>query len=79
MAIFAGVSDTFPQFADDPGCTPGRIGLLHPADELADLFGNWWTAGGTLLAQPSPMVAKALALPGDDGTRLNKGQGILPA
>jgi hypothetical protein len=55
------------------------MGLLHRVDELVDVFGNRWTAGRALLAQLSPVVAKALALPNDDGTRLNERQGALPA
>lgn len=66
------------QLADDPWCTPGRIALPHGADEIADVFGNRWTAGRAWLAQLSPVVAKALALPGDDGTGLNERQGVLP-
>ena len=47
-------------------------------DELTDLFGNRGTARRALLAQLSPVVAKALALPGDHGTRLHECQGALP-
>jgi hypothetical protein len=67
------------QLADDSRCTPGRIGLPHCADELADLLGNRRTAGRAWLAQPLPVVAKAPALPGDHGARLDECQGIAPA
>jgi hypothetical protein len=38
-----------------------------------------WTAGRALLAQLPPVVAKTLALPGNDGTRLHECQSALPA
>jgi hypothetical protein len=76
---FDHVNAQLAQLADDPWCTPGRIGLPRPADEIADVFGNPWTAGRTLLAQLSPMVAKALALPSDDGAQLDERQGALSA
>jgi len=66
------------QFPNDSWGTPGRIGLPHPADELADLFGNRWTARRAWLAQLSPVVAKALALPGDHRPGLDEDQGIKP-
>jgi hypothetical protein len=36
-------------------------------------------AGHALLAQLSPVVTKALVLPGDHGARLDERQGMLPA
>jgi len=38
-----------------------------------------WRAGqGSPLAQPSPGIAQPLALPGEDGTGLDKRQGVVP-
>ena len=65
------------QFPNDPWRAPRRVRLPHRADEMADILGNRRTTGGTMLAQALPVVAKSLALPGDDGTGLNELQGIL--
>jgi hypothetical protein len=50
----------------------------HVVQAFADLLGNRGTAGRAWLAQLSPVVAKALALPVNDGTRLDERQGALP-
>ena len=42
-------------------------------------LGDGWSAGPTPSAQPCPMVAKPLALPGDDRARLQKDEDVLPA
>ncbi len=43
------------------------------------LLGNRGTARHAWLAQLSPVVAEALALPGNDGPGLDECQGIAPA
>ena len=47
-------------------------------DDLAELFGNPWTARRALPAQLSPVVANALGLPGDDRPGLDEYQRGLP-
>src|SRR5262245_27073012 len=76
---FGHVDPQLPQFPDDPWRAPNRIRLLHRLDELADLWGNGRTTGGSLLTQAPPMVTKALLLPGDDRAGLDERQDIGPA
>ena len=52
--------------------------LPHGADEVAHLLGDGGPARVPLLAQPSPMLAQPLALPGEDGPGLDKRQDVVP-
>jgi hypothetical protein len=60
------------------GAIPRGIRLPHGTDEIAPLLGHGRSARGPLLAQPSPVSAKPLALPRDDSTGLDKRQGVVP-
>jgi hypothetical protein len=71
---FSDVNAQLTQLAHDAWRAPDRIGLPYRADKIADIFVNGRTAQLTTLAQSPPMVAKALALPGDHGMRLDERQ-----
>jgi len=47
-------------------------------DEVADFMGNGWTARLTALTEPSPVSAKPVFLPRDDGAGLHECQSMLP-
>ena len=67
------------QFSDDAWCSPARVGLPHPADELPDLRCRRWLPRSSPTAQPRPVLPEALALPGDHGGGLHEHQRLLPA
>jgi hypothetical protein len=75
---FGHVNAQLAQLANNAWCAPGRIGLPHRADEIVDILGNRRTAGLALLAQSPPVIAKALALPGEDRAGLDKSECLLP-
>jgi hypothetical protein len=52
--------------------------LPQGADAVAHLLGDGGPARVPLRAQPSPVLATPLALPGEDGTGLDKRQGVVP-
>ncbi len=57
------------QFTVDSRCAPQRISLAHSADQRSDFGIDPRTTSVT--AFPSPVVAKPLAVPANDGCRLN--------
>jgi len=67
-----------PECSNDPGRSPRGMRLPQGADAVAHLLGNGGPARVPLLAQPSPGIAQPLALPGEDGTGLDKRQGVVP-
>src|SRR5262245_22912898 len=54
------------------------MGPPHVPDEGSNFLRNGGPARVPLLAQPSPVIAKPLALPSDDSTGLDKRQGGVP-
>jgi hypothetical protein len=67
------------QLADDTRRAPGRVGAGEAASELAQLLGDERSFGSACLTQATPVIAKAGALPGDDGARLDEAQVLAPA
>jgi len=67
------------QFPDDTRRAPGRVGPGEAANELAELLGDGRSSGSASLAQTAPMLAKAGALPGDDGVWFDECQVLAPA
>src|SRR5208337_4420891 len=56
------------QFAVDPECAPERVGAAHLPDQIPNLAIHCWPSGSRTL---SPKQAEALAVPLDDGSRLD--------
>jgi hypothetical protein len=53
--------------------------FLAIRDQIPDILGKRWTTGRTVLAESPPVIAKALALPCNNGAGLDERQGSLPA
>jgi hypothetical protein len=70
----AGLTDIdaeFEQFAVDTWRTPERILSFHASDQLAHVLRNRWAAKPPATNLPPPKQPKALAMPRDDGVRLD--------
>jgi hypothetical protein len=65
------------QLAVDAGRAPAWIGKTHPADEISDLLG-YRRSAVRKSALPSPVEAKALPVPSDDGFRFHDQEGRAP-
>jgi len=61
------------------GAPQVAIGQGYLANELAGFHIDNRTTGLTTTAEPSPVVAKATALPSNNGGRLNEDQNLPPA
>src|SRR5262249_47614794 len=57
---------------------PRWVGPPHVSDEVADFFGKSRPARLTALTEPSPVIAKSVFLPRDDGAGLHECQSMLP-
>src|SRR5215468_4821636 len=68
-----------PQLAVNPRCAPQRVGGRHLAHKGANLLINGWTARMSLPRAARPAAAKPVAMPADDGLRLNDNQRPAPA
>src|SRR5215471_16620034 len=73
-AGFADVDAQLEQFPMNARRTPGRIVAAHPANQLPNLFGHRWTPGLAATNFPGPEQPKALAMPANDGFRLDNDQ-----
>src|SRR5262249_50432672 len=73
-AGFADIDAQLEQFAMDTRRTPERILAAHPANQLSNLFRHRWTPGLATTNFPGPEQPKALAMPADDGFRLDDEQ-----
>ena len=62
------------QLAVYAGRAPAWIGKTHPADQIPDLLG-YRRSAVRKSALPSPVEAKALAVPCDDGFRFHDQEG----
>ena len=62
----------------DPWCAPMRVRLRHGANQRADVGWYRWTAGAAT-ALPHPVPPQALAMPREDGRRLNDDQWASPS
>ena len=67
----------FQEFAMDARSTPTRVGEAHLPDQIANFRRYRWATFATPTL-PSPIEAKSLAMPGDDGLRLDKDQRRTP-
>lgn len=65
------------QLAVYAGRAPAWIGKTHLADQISDLLGHRRSAVRKP-ALPSPVEAKALAVPSDDGFRFHDQEGRAP-
>ena len=65
------------QLAVYAGRAPAWIGKTHLADQISDLLGHRRSAVRKP-ALPSPVEAKALAVPSDDGLRFHDQEGRAP-
>jgi len=75
---FGHVDADLPQLADDPGCSPQRVGRRQPPDENAHFFGHLRPSRFPRTAKTGPVIAEPPALPGDDGSRLHDHEGLPP-
>ncbi len=62
----------------NPGSTPQRIGLRHPANQISDLGGDRWPAT-FVSALPGPVVLEALPVPPDYGLGLDDDEAFSPS
>ena len=62
----------------NPGSTPQRVGLRHPANQISDLGGDRWPAT-FVSALPSPVVLEALPVPPDYGRGLDDDEAFSPS
>jgi len=76
---FGDVNAHLPQFPHNPGRAPHRVRLPHVSNQLAYLLGHGRATRRASLAQASPVVAKALMLPGEDRAGLDQGEYFWPA
>src|ERR1017187_6982032 len=65
------------RLAVDAGRAPAWIGKTHPADQISDLLG-YRRSAVRKSALPSPVEAKALAVPSDGGFRFGEQDGRAP-
>ena len=65
------------QLAVYAGRAPAWIGKTHPADQISDFFG-YRRSAVRKPALPSPVEAKALAVPSDNGFRFHDQEGRAP-
>jgi hypothetical protein len=77
-AGLADIDAEFEQFAVDAGRSPKRIVAAHLADQFAHVFRDRWPARLAVTNSPRPEQAKALAVPANDGFRLDDDQGRSP-
>jgi hypothetical protein len=77
-AGLADVDAEFEQFTVDAGRSPERIVAAHLPNQLADFFRHRWTPGSATTNLPGPEQPKALAVPANDGFRLDDDQGRSP-
>jgi site-specific DNA recombinase len=77
-AGLADVDAEFEQFAVDAGCAPKGIFAVHSTDQFSYLFGECGTARPAVTNFPGPEQPEALAVPGNDGFRLDDDQGGSP-
>jgi hypothetical protein len=52
---------------------------VHLKDELSDLVGDRWPAWPVRSALPTPVEAKTLPVPAEDGLRLNEDESATPS
>jgi len=77
----AGLTDVdaeFEQFAVDAGRAPKRILAAHSTNQFSHVFRDRRSARLAVTDFPSPEQPEALAVPGDDGFRLDEDQGRSP-
>ena len=67
------------ELAMDPRCTPRGVCLMHLQDELSNLGIDWRSARAQRSALPAPVESESLAVPPDDGLRLNDHEGLTPS
>jgi hypothetical protein len=70
----AGLADgdaEFEQFAVDPARGPQRVLSVHSSNQLAYLLWNGWPSTWPAATVPRPKQPNALAMPRDDGGRLD--------
>lgn len=75
---FSHIDTELVEFADNARRTPRGIGSPHILDELADFSGNGGSPRFPSLAETSPVIPEPFLLPGDNGTRLDERQRLLP-
>ena len=59
------------------GISPTRVGETHLPNDISNFRGHRWATFATPTL-PSPIEAKSLAMPGNDGLRLDKDQRRTP-
>src|SRR5262249_25403704 len=72
---------SIPNLSNSPwmrGAPQERILAAHPANQLANLFGHRWTPRLATTNLPGPEQPKTLAMPANDGFRLDDDQGGSP-
>ena len=72
------IDASFQQFAVDARSSPKRVLAAHFSDQLTDFHRHRRTARQTVLNFPCPEQSEALAVPGNDGFRLDDEQGRTP-
>ena len=77
-AGLADIDAEFEQFAVDAGRAPERILAAHLPNQLADFFRHRWATGLAMTNFPGPEQPEALAVPANDGFRLDDDQGRSP-
>ena len=60
------------------GCAPQRVRRRHVTDENADLLIQRWTAGRSAFRTSGPSAAEPVAMPPDNGVRLDDHQRRAP-
>jgi len=73
-AGLADIDTEFEKLAVDARNTPEWVFSAHLADQLTDFYRNARPPDSPATDFPSPQKSKALAMPGDDGLRLDEDQ-----
>ena len=61
-------------------CSPGRVLCRHAKDQRADFLAHWLSTANLLRSgEPSPIQAKAGAMPLHDGSRCDQNQRLFPS
>src|SRR5262249_17370230 len=73
-AGFSNVNAEFQQLTVDAWCAPQRVLSTHSLNQLTEMVRNGWASWPPVMALPRPEQPEGVAMPRDDGVRLDDDQ-----